>query len=197
MPITQPVKWTEIKNKPTTVAGSGLADAATVTQATNAANPGTVAWFAASTAPDGWIKANGAEVSRSTYAGLFAAIGTAYGAGNGSTTFNVPDLRGEFVRGFDDGRGIDSGRGIASWQGDSLQNITGSIGPISETFAQTAGMSEEGSLWKSNSSFNGSFTPNLTDTGPGGILSFDASRSARTSSETRPRNLALLACIKY
>ena len=60
---------------------------------------GTVAYIAASSAPGGWLKCNGAAVSRTTYAALFAAIGTTFGAGDGSTTFKLPDLRGEFVRG--------------------------------------------------------------------------------------------------
>jgi microcystin-dependent protein len=54
---------------------------------------GQVAFFAMSTAPTGWLKANGAAVSRTAYADLFAAIGTTWGVGDGSTTFNVPDLR--------------------------------------------------------------------------------------------------------
>jgi microcystin-dependent protein len=61
-------------------------------------------------APSGWLKANGAGVNRTTYAALFAAIGTVYGVGDGTTTFNVPDLRGEFIRGLDDARGIDASR---------------------------------------------------------------------------------------
>ena len=77
-----------------------------------AAPAGTVAYIAGSAAPAGWLKANGAEVSRTTYAPLFAAIGTRYGAGNGTSTFNLPDLRGEFVRGWDDGRGVDVGRAL-------------------------------------------------------------------------------------
>lgn len=56
--------------------------------------PGMLAPYAGGSAPTGWLLCDGAAVSRSTYANLFAAIGTAYGAGNGSTTFNVPDLRG-------------------------------------------------------------------------------------------------------
>ncbi|MCK9131735.1 phage tail protein [Haemophilus influenzae] len=64
---------------------------------------GEVAFFARTTPPSGWLKANGAAVSRTTYAALFAAIGTTFGAGDGSSTFNLPDLRGEFVRGLDDG----------------------------------------------------------------------------------------------
>jgi microcystin-dependent protein len=78
--------------------------------------PGAVMHFAMATAPAGWIKANGAAVSRATYAALFAAIGTTFGVGDNSTTFNVPDLRGEFVRGFDDGRTVDNGRVFGSAQ---------------------------------------------------------------------------------
>lgn len=55
--------------------------------------PGVVAHFATASAPTGWLVANGAAVSRTTYAALFAVMGTAYGAGDGSTTFNLPDLR--------------------------------------------------------------------------------------------------------
>lgn len=66
--------------------------------------------------PKGWLKCNGEVVSRTQYAALFAAIGTRFGTGNGSTTFALPDLRGEFVRGWDDGRGIDAGRVLGSTQ---------------------------------------------------------------------------------
>src|SRR6478736_3109040 len=75
-----------------------------------------VAYFASSTAPTGWLKANGAAISRTTYAKLFAAIGSTYGAGDGSTTFNLPDLRGEFLRALDDGRGVDTSRALGSAQ---------------------------------------------------------------------------------
>ena len=71
---------------------------------------GTVIYHAANTAPTGFLKANGAAVSRSTYSDLFTAIGTTFGVGDGSTTFNVPDLRGEFMRGWDDSRGVDGSR---------------------------------------------------------------------------------------
>ena len=77
---------------------------------------GSVFCMAVATVPSGYLECNGAAVSRSTYSVLFAVIGTAYGTGNGSSTFNLPDLRGEFVRGFDNGRGVDSGRSIASSQ---------------------------------------------------------------------------------
>ena len=80
---------------------------------------GSVHIMATTTAPSGYLKCNGAAVSRTTYADLFAIIGTTHGAGDGSTTFNVPDLRGEFVRGWDDSRGVDSGRSFGSSQGDN------------------------------------------------------------------------------
>ena len=73
---------------------------------------GSVFCMAVATVPTGYLECNGAAVSRTTYSALFAIIGTTYGTGNGSSTFNLPDLRGEFVRGFDNGRGVDSGRSI-------------------------------------------------------------------------------------
>lgn len=79
-------------------------------------DPGDISYTAASTPGTGKLKANGAAVSRTAYARLFERIGTTFGAGNGSTTFNLPDLRGESIRGWDDGRGIDSGRTLGSWQ---------------------------------------------------------------------------------
>lgn len=77
---------------------------------------GMVAAFDMDTAPPGWLKRNGADVSRTAYAKLFAKIGTRHGAGDGSTTFNVGDSRGVFIRGLDEGRGIDPGRLLGSHQ---------------------------------------------------------------------------------
>lgn len=86
--------------------------------------PGAVMHFARTTAPSGWLKCNGAAISRTAYAGLFAAIGTTFGAGDGFTTFNLPDLRGEFIRGWDDGRGVDGGRAMGSRQDGAIQSHT-------------------------------------------------------------------------
>jgi hypothetical protein len=77
---------------------------------------GTVGIFAMNAVPTGWLLCDGAAVSRTTWPNLFSAIGTTYGAGNGTTTFNVPDLRGQFIRGFDNGRGVDPGRALGSNQ---------------------------------------------------------------------------------
>ncbi|MBV6750413.1 phage tail protein [Pseudomonas chlororaphis] len=66
--------------------------------------------------PKGWLKCNGDPVSRAQYPALFSAIGIRFGGGDGVSTFNLPDLRGEFLRGWDDGRGVDSGRALGSFQ---------------------------------------------------------------------------------
>ncbi len=97
---------------------------------------GSMVDFAGTTVPAGWLMCDGAAVSRTTYSNLFAAIGTAYGAGNGSTTFNVPDYRGRFAR-YNDNMGSgaasrDSGRVHGSSQGQAtakngLQNASSAI----------------------------------------------------------------------
>ena len=146
---------------------------------------GTVGYFPAQTPPSGWLKANGDLVSRTTYAALFAVIGTTYGAGDGSTTFALPDLRGEFVRGFDDGRGVDSGRGIGTAQGDRANAIT-EIGRM-DTSPQSSSVSvPENGDWSS---------PNI-QTGTNAAGTALGLRTRRSGGETRPRNVALLACIK-
>jgi microcystin-dependent protein len=136
--------------------------------------PGIVAYYPASSPPTGWLKANGAAISRTTYAALFAAIGVTFGAGNGSTTFNVPDLRGEFIRGLDDGRGVDAGRVLGAAQADMFKSHSHNI-----TAYPQAGTGAKISAGSSTS---------VTGT---------ASTTSAGGAETRPRNVALLACIKY
>lgn len=134
---------------------------------------GTVVFVAKSSAPAGYLKANGAAISRTTYASLFSSIGTVFGAGDGSTTFNLPDLRGEFIRGFDDGRAVDSGRAIGSAQTDAFKSHTHTAG-----VDVYAGLGSGGLMYYISGS----------GVGPTG---------ATGGTETRPRNVALLACIRY
>ena len=82
--------------------------------------PGSVQWFAMQTAPSGFLTAYGSAISRSAYLNLFSAIGTTYGVGDGSTTFNIPDLRGAFIRGWDNGKGLDPSRVFGSLQNSAL-----------------------------------------------------------------------------
>lgn len=85
---------------------------------------GQVTHFDLDAPPPGFLRANGAAVSRSVYARLFAKIGTRHGAGNGSTTFNLPDARGLFIRSLDDGRNLDPGRALGSTQADETRSHT-------------------------------------------------------------------------
>lgn len=146
---------------------------------------GAVSHFAMNTAPTGWLKANGAAVSRTTYAALFSAIGTTFGAGDGSTTFNLPDLRGYFSRNWDDSRGIDSGRSFGSLQATRVNNV--------ETLAAGAGYDLINS--STNVPDSGAFSLRLfTGGGSGSTYSV---RLAKKGGDTYPGNIALLACIKF
>lgn len=159
---------------------------------------GAVFHFAASTAPTGFLKANGAAVSRTTFAALFAVTGTTYGAGDGTgTTFNLPDLRGEFIRGWDDARGVDASRAFGSAQGAET-NL------FSHTHSSTVtGFAKSPNSDTGNITFGAGFTENNDD----GNVTANPNTASLTyttggpspagGAETRPRNVALLACIKF
>lgn len=150
---------------------------------------GTVIYHAANTPPTDFIKANGAAISRTTYSDLFTAIGTTFGVGDGSTTFNVPDLRGEFPRGWDDSRGIDSGRAFGSAQTDAMQGHRHNTTLDGNYFKNDGILGPGSNGWSDQPSGGQTKTGNPTTDGSNG--------TPRTAAETRPRNIALLACIKY
>ena len=89
----------------------------------------TVLSYAGSTAPAGWLLCNGAAVSRTTYAGLFSVIGTTYGAGDGSTTFNVPDARGRSIIGAGAGTGL-TNRALGATGGTETHTLTAAEMPV-------------------------------------------------------------------
>lgn len=97
---------------------------------------GTVAWYAATAAPTGWLECDGRLISRTTYADLFTAIGTTFSAGDGSTTFGIPDLRGQFIRGIDDmgtaqgAASVDTSRVFGSDQTDAAGAHTHGVGTL-------------------------------------------------------------------
>lgn len=159
-----------------------------------AAPSGTVAFFAGQAAPAGWLKANGAAVSRTVYAALFAAIGTRYGAGDGSTTFNLPDLRGLFPRALDDGRGVDSGRVLGSRQEDAMQRwfaeFTYQRAQVSGVETLNGAIQHLATGYSTAQPASGGWAVARAIIGP------DVNNSARVAGETRPTNMALLACIK-
>ena len=184
---------------------------------------GKVCAFARNSAPSGYLKCNGAAISRTSYATLFAAIGTTFGAGDGSTTFNIPDLRGEFVRGWDDYRGIDTGRALGSWQdGQNLSHThtaTVSSDAHTHTWSGTTSSDSHSHTYTTKGNLvaqlSGGSTMNTwvsTATGTtsadththtvSGTTSSDShthtvTNAASGGTEVRVRNRALLYCIKY
>lgn len=161
---------------------------------------GTVIWTARNTAPTGYVKANGAAISRTTYSALFSAIGTTFGSGDGSTTFNVPDLRGEFVRGWDDGRGIDTSRTFGSAQSSANlahqhTGTTSGVGNHSHLLGRFSGNSNVNSQSDRYAlATNNNIGPDSTQGAGAHDHTFTTDSSGGT--ESRPRNIALLACIK-
>ena len=154
---------------------------------------GAIMPFAMNSAPSGWLAANGDAVSRSAYAALFSAIGTTHGVGDGSTTFNLPDLRGIFVRGSGSQTisGITYSKTFADKEQDQMQTISGSFRAYSNNSARS-GAFTTGTLHSSNSFASGAFANDRTFN-----FSSADSADARTGTETRPANIALLYCIKF
>lgn len=157
--------------------------ALTTSITSNTAPSGAVSMFAANAAPSGWLECNGAAVSRTTYAALFTAIGTTWGVGNGSTTFNLPDLRGEFARGWDNGRGIDTGRVFASAQSSANLAHTHTT-----DFWQVQG--DAGDNSRDGFTYEGA----QGESGVSPESPYESNSSGGT--EARPRNIALMFIIK-
>jgi len=158
---------------------------------------GSVFYFASSSTPTGYLKANGAELSKTAYAVLFSGIGTTYGetngaGGAGTSHFRVPDLRGEFIRGWDDSRGVDSGRSFGSTQVQMFEDnkhalFKGSVEDSGTRDSDGYAMIDRSDL------------TTQTNADAISLASYDARYTVTwsTGTETRPRNVALLACIKY
>mgnify|MGYP003312052876 CR=1 FL=1 len=170
---------------------------------------GSVFCMAVDVVPTGYLECDGSAVSRTTYAALFAVIGSLYGTGDGSSTFNLPDLRGEFIRGYDNGRGIDNARPLASSQGGS--NLS-----HSHTATSTSNVTDSGHFHTTNVDNANLFPAHGGVTiGYGGSGGYPATNFGQMSttttgvtvatstsvandggSETRPRNIAMMYIIK-
>lgn len=148
--------------------------------------PGMIVPFAGSTAPDGWLVCDGSAVSRTTYADLFATIGTTYGVGDGSTTFNLPNISDCFVQGGTPGTKHSAG----------LPNIKGGVSSIA-TRANNDPSGGVGAMYYDNTS------QTVASSGTSqwsGSLQFDASLSDSiygNSTTVQPKSVEMLYCIKY
>jgi len=174
-------------------------------------NPvGTVIWYAGSTAPAGYLKANGDAIANGS--GTTQSITADFSELRAVVGSTLPDLRGEFIRGLDDGRGVDNNRTIRTSQSNqnkqhnhsatsssstSNKSLTGTFGSEPYSYAPTG-------VFSRSSNNHGEDQ----DQGNNGkIISMDVSHDHNTTTtttiandggtEARPRNIALLACIKY
>ena len=183
---------------------------------------GTIIAYGGTTAPAGWLLCDGSAISRSTYEDLFAAINTNYGSGNGSTTFNVPDLRGRFLRGVDgtankdpdavsrtvNNSGGNTGDAVGSEQGDAFQGHRHAtvLGSHSHGVTYNGGLGsalDVPPLQNAPQQYPDTATWHTDSTDLGTITSEDPVNGATTygprrlSSETRPKNVNVNYIIKY
>lgn len=166
---------------------------------------GSVIMYAGGTVPSGWLECNGASVSRATYSALFTAISTTFGSVDGST-FNLPDCRGVFVRGFDNGRGTDPARSFGSIQAYQ-------VGPHTHTASSSGSTSSDGAhthslpfatapLFSSLPVFETTDNTGAAydNTGSSGAhthtLSISTTVNSNGGTESRPVNIALRYIIK-
>lgn len=154
--------------------------------------------------PSGWLLCDGSEVSRSEYANLYNAVGACWGIGDGATTFNLPDMRGMFLRGVSGESGNDpdaiyrivlndnggnTGNNVGSYQGDAIRNITGTFTGLENVDPSL----KTGAFYNTEDRTNGAGSRNWDDYGCG----FDASLVVPVGSDNRPKNVYVNYIIKY
>jgi len=155
---------------------------------------GAITMYGAATAPTGWLLCNGAAVSRTTYAALFAVIGTTYGTGDGSTTFNVPDMRGAFPRGVGTSTKFTQNHTtvLGTAEDDSFQGHWHELKSDRATFIIGDPGTTDGDAY-SYTEVSGTFEHIEARN----IITDGANGTPRTSNETRPNNVGVNFIIKY
>jgi len=164
----------------------------------NGVPAGSIFSFASTTVPSGYLECNGAAVSRSTYATLFATISTTFGSGDGSSTFNLPDLRGQFVRGWANNASNtgDDGRSFASSQADQnkTHGHTASVtDPGHKHVTKGHGTQDDGGSNLTGSTSGGTSSTSMNDANTGISVSVASDGGA----EVRVKNIALMYVIKF
>lgn len=129
-----------LAHKIATMFGTGATINPALLTAQDSVPPGTMVPFGGAAVPAGWLECFGQAVSRTTYAALFAVIGSAHGAGDGSTTFNLPDMRGRVPAGKDDMGGTAAGRLTVTLTGTKASTANGNITGLSSTAGLAIGM---------------------------------------------------------
>ena len=155
---------------------------------------GAVMYFAQGAVPEGWLFCNGSAVSRTTYAALYAAIGTKYGSGNGSSTFTLPNLRSIFVQ------GASSTSDVGTTVAAGLPNITGGVGAmLFNSTTESLAAPATGAFRKVSGNYISMMSGEENKSGIGNS-ELDASRSSSiygASTTVQPPAIRLLPCIKY
>ena len=169
--------------------------------------PGSIQPYGGTTAPDGWLLCNGDPVSQDDYPDLFDVIGTSFGDGSdgdGDDNFNLPDLRGMFLRGVDNGTGNDAdaasrtkmnddqvvlGDVVGSYQKDAIRNITG--------YARVSTRSRGAVPPFSYGTNYGDAFDSSSANGYDSLLHFNASTVVPTGEDNRPKNISVNYIIKY
>lgn len=157
------------------------------------AGVGFVLPFYGETAPPGTLACDGSEISRETYHELFTVLGTKAGAGDGSTTFNLPDFRGCFIRGTG---GNAAALGVE--QGDAIREISGSFSLRRLSAANGMEMTNASGVFSLSDSkeTHNTVSSNTTER-QAQVVNFISSKAVPTAAENRPVNVALLWCIIY
>ena len=158
--------------------------------------------WATATVPTGWLEENGAAISRSTYSALFAVLGTTFGVGDGSSTFNLPDARGEFIRGWAHGSANDPDRAARTNRGDGTTGDVVGSKQLDQfqghKYSVRGNNNSGGAATDSNVIFHvaGSALNNLNSITTG-AQSDGTNGTPRTGAETRVRNTNRMIIIKY
>lgn len=182
---------------PETLAGFGIKDSYTKAEVealiakASALPVGSIVAFPVDAPPPGFLELDNSVKSSATYPDLSAYLGGKFNKGDeGVGNFRLPEARGEFLRGWDHGRGVDAGRQVGTPQLDAMQRLTGAI-----SAADSTGMGQI-----LNGVYGGSKSGVSKGVNPAAdaytSIDFDNARQARTASENRPRNLAVMWCIK-
>lgn len=151
---------------------------------------GAIIAFGATSAPSGWLPCDGSAVSRTTYARLFAAIGTTWGSGDGSATFNVPDLRGYFLRGSGTNGDGSSGPSLGVKQSDDFKSHTHTATQASHTHTVSSATSTGGTDLQGGTGYNRNVSATTSSAQP--AITVDATGGT----ETRPKNIGVNYIIK-
>ena len=191
--ITSPKTFTGITMVPTATAGTNDGKAASTEFVNNAISlspiilPGMVAIWAGTTVPEGYLICDGSAVSRTTYSALFAVIGTTYGVGNGSSTFNLPNFQGRYLK-----QGT-----VGTYGSESLPNITGTT--IATINQAGLGWTSSGALYGSRTG-RGHVPPSSSDYIFNDTINFDASLSSsvyQNNAKVNPDNAEIMYVIKF